>query len=1197
MKRPMRTAVQKTADAIARERSHTDIEPLESRIVLSGGIGTGMHEKAAAFRDAAGNLVTVRLTEGAGGTKNASFNITLDGGVSNYSDIDTILLNGTDQLSTLSITVAGAGGQVEVNDIAVAVGVTKLGAISTSGALLQELDLSGVTLGTLAVSKGLASETFLGLVNVGSVNRITVAGADSTVTGPILATGAIGTITGLHLDILGTVQAASIGSINVPTIDGDIITTSPSSPLGLQVHNLNGSIEVAGDVNMMLTGPFSGSVDAGGNINGLGGAGTIFIFGGNTASAGTLHSSGGNIAGVTVTGTGGFGGAIIADAGNIGAINANNLSGATIDAVAGSVASITASSATALAAIANTIVHAGTTIGKVTASDAAPFSTAISGSTFRADGGFTDGITGTARTFGSAGIINSTFSTAGNVIGDIIANAAASQAALSGDMFSAGGSLAYAIQAGGNVTGSTFLAGYDIGPGGVLNGTGDSPTPTDGVFIGPITIAGQMTSDSFASGVTITGTGVGTSTDVYNNTGGTIMSLSVSGAANNDIFEAGSLFTGGTLILSKAFSSNTLHAYSGDIGDIQLVGSVYGADAFANNTIIADAGNIGNILIANTATTGGSAIANLTVTASVGTVGDIVGITDGTGDGIGGASVSAGMHTLSVVGIASALTGGSGLESITLDAGNIGAPLSNAGSAFISAHSLVAPTAGVVGISNGTGCGISNITLTGTVIGDIFGVDTNSAGGHGIFGIQVSSGEVGDIVGISHGSGAEGIAAGYSVVTQSNLSNVINAGYNIGSIVGISTSITGGSGIDTVNATAGIYYVGTEIGSPAASFITTYSSVTPTAGIIGISSGSGHGITNVTLNTQSNIGNIFGLASGSAGGDGIFGLNITTTGAVGDIVGITHGAGSEGIAYGYSPKTQSNLSTTISAGFGTGTIAGISTASNGSAGIDSMSVNDNAGSIGTPSISAAASAFITANSSLTNLMPGIIGNSAGGAGITGSTFYTGGGIGAISGVTASLSSDGIVNSKFGGHGGGIGNITAVTATGTAATGLGISDSIFTTFPLIAGITVTGNVAGSSFLAGVDENSTFSLATALYGGGYIGNVSVTGTFTNSNLIAAVNPGTDLTFGTDASGADTNAMPSGTIGTVKLMTASTFSGLVSGFSESGQTSAIEAHTIGAVTAGSGNSLVTVPTSSGGSLINWYGDGAALTAVRTI
>jgi hypothetical protein len=153
-------------------------------------------------------------------------------------------------------------------------------------------------------------------------------------------------------------------------------------------------------------------------------------------------------------------------------------------------------------------------------------------------------------------------------------------------------------------------------------------------------------------------------------------------------------------------------------------------------------------------------------------------------------------------------------------------------------------------------------------------------------------------------------------------------------------------------------------------------------------------------------------------------------------------------------------------------------------------------------------------------------------------------LGSISAENADSASSaaGILDSVFRVYGN-IGDISATMDSGVP-TATAIEGSTFSAYGSIQDINVYGSVMADAyptrFLAGYDiGSSNLALsstlpavtATGLHAGQSIGNVTITGYFQDSDIIASINPGSSLTFGADD---NTNVGAGGTIGMVNIGT---------------------------------------------------------------
>ena len=160
---------------------------------------------------------------------------------------------------------------------------------------------------------------------------------------------------------------------------------------------------------------------------------------------------------------------------------------------------------------------------------------------------------------------------------------------------------------------------------------------------------------------------------------------------------------------------------------------------------------------------------------------------------------------------------------------------------------------------------------------------------------------------------------------------------------------------------------------------------------------------------------------------------------------------------------------------------------------------------------------------------------------------------------------------------GLGDITAISLDTVNA----IDSSIFTTGGNIGTVSVTGGIAASQLLAGIDLGGGFSFVTAANGGSSIGNVTVTGKVVDSDIIASVLPyNTKFTYGNETVLQDTNVGSGGSIGAVSIDTSESAPAVtVTSYSNAGEVHGIEAASISSVTIGQ-NAAVSVPVTGGGS-----------------
>ena len=1164
-----------------------EIEALETRLLLSG-VGTGLHKKKVTFTDALGDKVTVQLTGPKGAyfditlagaaPNNADIDsILIHGGMSStvLSITDTPVKYSHD---TVGVTPGTwTPGVVNVGEID-ATGTTALRGIALSGVIPANINLPGVVVGSIGLNPGKAPiidrimTTVTGsfpvytpetpfvdfhTVTVGSVTgSISLAGVGTEVEnflGAITATsGGIHSIVGLNSDLRSTVTASgNIDNIQVYGAVGASISTTIGSGGNITLDVGNGGIglgaSVYADGNLTLTvsgGGLSGSFIAGGHINmGVGGGGIddavlqagngISGVGSSTATIlingyveyATFHAMSGNIASVTVTGTDGvYETNFRADTGNIGTLTADNFDTVIVNAELGSIGGVMAHSATS-DAIYDSYFHAGTTIGAITAQSDLAAGSAITGSYFGADTGFTGAITATVTGGPDAvAINNSTFRTGGDFAGAITATAsniggtAGTNDAIYGSTFSALGSFTGGINVPkGNINHSTFLAGYDIGPNWAIDGT----TATSDDRVGPSTgtptftsIAvgnGNVINSVFASGVTPGPDATfGNGNDNLNATGATIGTYTVNGSTVDSKFESASLFP---LNLTHVFQGNTLIAFSGNIGDITLNGAFDNISGFSGNTITAVLGSIGNVFVHNSSPVGGDAIGTGNVLTAKTGIGDIVGITDGTGSGINGLTVNGdssgrGLGSVgSIIGVATNAgePGLNGIYNLTASGANVGMTLSAAATAFLSANLSTADntavaalvgTGGVVGYTNGTGFGIGGPGGPGgattinalTSIGNVAGVVNSHYGRAGLYDVTAHAGvSIGNITGTTIADGntpgggtwnaISGIAHSYFYANAGSTATTGGTG-TIGNVYGSATSSAAAcnhygirySGFYAGNGAAGTGHIGTVKGVATA---TGAKGTIYAAGLYATYIGAG----------------------GGAGG----------TGTIGDVTGTATAVSTTGKA---SAAGIGSDDTWIAAGYGTGghgtigNVSGTATAT-GMTGADATGVYAGSGISAGNGITGVGT-IGTLTGTATATVSGFTTATAWAAGLYGTNVYAGGATGTIGNVSGTANATSTItggNATAEAYGAQHMHLSAGTATGGVGTigalvGGTISASGTATATANAGsATATGyGIDRSSFSAG--GNGTGGVGTIASGG-----VTASGSATaNSNTKA-------------------------------------------------------------------------------------------------
>jgi hypothetical protein len=309
-------------------------EPLEPRTLLSGIVPEQLYDDAS-FTDARGDTVEVSVT---GPTpSDTGFTVSLAGGATDDADINTINLLGlTDQNSlviqvtpnALEVTSGGqyytqmfSAGYVNVASITAisdpnfpeAAGMSDIGGIQLSAAVVNSITLPGVNIGNITVDTGevpyvdrvnaatLASisisaptvtatgsatlqevvdENTVGLlstytpctgliglydIQAASITSLVINGATplsidnsfdqydtmNDFEGTIEVTGAIGSIVAPRSALKGTIIAGSIGGEDIGIITGTLTTTDPTQPLTITLPTeFSGFLKSAGHLNL-----------------------------------------------------------------------------------------------------------------------------------------------------------------------------------------------------------------------------------------------------------------------------------------------------------------------------------------------------------------------------------------------------------------------------------------------------------------------------------------------------------------------------------------------------------------------------------------------------------------------------------------------------------------------------------------------------------------------------------------------------------------------------------------------------------------------------------------------------------------------------------------------------------------------------------------------------------------------------------
>lgn len=699
------------------------IEALEPRLLLSG-IGTGINKKSVKFEDASGNLVTVKLLHG---VKGASFNISLDGSAVNFADIDSLTIHNGGSKATLAISVTEAkissgktllysNGISTVNHIYGdgTIGANGLKGISSLGAVLEDVSLAGVSIGSLAMSTGEAGifdkahgTNYSDVIDFGSITAANIsnlslsgvhgaAGVSNDFNGPINISGALGHITGADATLNGTLDANSVGGMNLLGIAGNVNVVNGVGDIFIG-HGLTGSLTAESFGNVTI---------AGGNFTGQ------------------IQSIDGNIGNVTlVSNISQFSGKLLSS-NSIGNLRAGSYSNADVEAN-GDILSITstATAANPNSGISNSVFNAKDGgIGSVVSSDS------ITDSQFYAQDGnigpvtvTQGGLSGDTLTALSVGNLTSNLDISNvnvHAISGSIGNIQSKAGGISGSVFDDATAIGN-VDAALDITDSTFIATGSIGHinsqfGGISDDTITGDHIGDGIY--------ALSANNDISGVYVTATAEGMDS-----------------------------------ILSKtgSISDDTFHSVNGSIGNVDANQDISG------NTFVAD-GSIGNLTshlgdISRDKVLAGSVgdissfagIHKVMVTTTNGGVGNIstqtVGIEDVTIDSQVG---------ISSITVASSLHDGISDSVFTAETGSIGAVTSVARENGITGSTFLAH--GNIDVVNGkgtTGSGINDTSITATT-GDIAGVvGTSVSSGNGLDSVSAFAG--GTISAIT-GSAAEG---------------------------------------------------------------------------------------------------------------------------------------------------------------------------------------------------------------------------------------------------------------------------------------------------------------------------------------------------------------------------------------------------------------------------------------------------------
>ncbi|WZO98711.1 hypothetical protein EP7_000299 [Isosphaeraceae bacterium EP7] len=249
------------------------LEPLESRQLLTvpGAIVPGQVYQDVAFFDANGDTVEVKVEGPTGGA--SGFTLRLSGEATNYADIYSLNLVGLTAANGLNVIVkpneltinAGptfnklfSSGYTSVTSITASNGVTDLGSIHLSAAIVNDIALPGVAIGNITLDTGMV--TFVDATNSATMSSISVSAPTIVITSPVtgeaeiydespVGPGAQYNPTAGLID-LGDVEARSIGAI---VINGSIsVATQDPFDVTDTTNDLRGVIDVTGKIGSIV---------------------------------------------------------------------------------------------------------------------------------------------------------------------------------------------------------------------------------------------------------------------------------------------------------------------------------------------------------------------------------------------------------------------------------------------------------------------------------------------------------------------------------------------------------------------------------------------------------------------------------------------------------------------------------------------------------------------------------------------------------------------------------------------------------------------------------------------------------------------------------------------------------------------------------------------------------------------------------
>jgi len=791
------------------------------RIVASGSIGNLSANLTVTDSDAIYNSTFTAI---AGSIGNITANTV------NGDGIDQITFRAATGIGNVSANVYGNGVAIDQSTFDVTgagnIGNISATAINDTAIYFTTIETVGGNIGNVSgtsnVGYGIdASEIHTLAGNIGNVTGISDV-TDGIHNTKIAADGSnIGNVTGISHGTAGGATGDGLNNVTIAAGAGLHGTGRLGVVLGQTAHGhgIDGGLITAGSGGIAgISGVETGTQDGSG-WNGIQNA-QVFTTGTIDAISGT--SAGGN-----------------------GIVNSKFSADVNIAAISGS----TTSQNKSAYGIGGDIFRAGGNIGAITASTAITGANAINGSATANTtakvtlGGTNDWVTATVPTV---------------VAKDTI--------------FSAGGNIASITATQGNITGTVFMAGYDIGSDLRIDGIGSSGPGMDfvaqpdaagnivGNSIGAITVSkGSLTHSSFTASVVTTDNTFGNGDDMLNvvdgkSNGSSIGTITVSGIIDHVVVAADTL--NASSVTAGQLSSLYLHAYRGGLGNITAASNIDGASTVVNSVFEAEGalGTIGNVSVSQLAAGGA--------------------------DAISGSYFAAGA---SIGNVTASTNGGSGLVN------------ANA----IETSYFLAKT------------GIGDITAS---VDNVNGLNAFSGITHSLFDANVdsnTSGAIGTVFAITNGAGAgNGIdnsgfyaAAGIGVNGHTLSASENGVTYTAtGGVTGTVLAETGNSGLLNVTLAGNLdpFSPTYTSGTPVYGSLGSLGHVTNVAGsvgnVTGTTAGLGNGQDTVFIAGQT-IGTIIGTASNASATTEQFGLthvNAVAQQKIGDVTGSVNGLGVAG---------------------------------------------------------------------------------------------------------------------------------------------------------------------------------------------------------------------------------------------------------------------------------------------------------------